>query len=590
MAHKKNLIDLLKRQMEQSTVDRKYSVTSKGIFFGKNLLSRSIIAVTELLQDADTSEVYIEVAFSSLINGVHNKAFKRSELLGNNIISDLVALGFDAQPSGEASLKELLASLIPDGKPKTLVKKTGWHSIGDKLVYVYGDKLITEEGSKAAFAIELDKKSNISVKGKFEDWKKNIADKVKGHFIMEGALGFSFAAPFIKFMPSTHCFAAVFHGKSSSGKTTTLQVAASVFGYAGEGSGSRIQSLRTTTNGLENLFSSCNDSICTLDELRTLGNVSLSQSMYMLSDSEGKARAKSDGSQQEKNKWETIALLSGEISGKEFMSKEASNAGSHVRCLDIDVENSVVRLTNSKDPSHAEFAENIKKSVSNYYGTAGAKYLQYIVNNYTESELSERLEDLHGYYVDLLTEKIKNQPDEVVRMLKNLSLAAVGLEMANEAGVLNHASEEEGGINYYPEIEDILFKLADRVLKNTQTISDADKGVINLKGFLCEDKIFGDKSNTYGFLTNVRGGKLYCIHTHKLTAISKYSERQVAQRLNNLELLHHNNGKRLKSRLKNPSGETVTVYAIKPKIFQLDDNLTFIKDEPIVLSRRERRK
>ena len=97
-------------------------------------------------------------------------------------------------------------------------------------------------------------------------------------------------------------------GTSSSGKTTALRVAASVWGRP-EG---YCRLWRSTANGLEGLASLHNDGLLILDELSQIDPKEAGEAAYLLANGQGKTRASRHGTAKASSRWSLLFLSAGQ--------------------------------------------------------------------------------------------------------------------------------------------------------------------------------------------------------------------------------------------------------------------------------------
>jgi putative DNA primase/helicase len=123
-----------------------------------------------------------------------------------------------------------------------------------------------------------------------------------------------------------------FRGGSSSGKSTLLYAAASVW-WAPEG----VRRWRSTDNGLEGIAERANSMLLALDELAEIDGSAADKAVYMLGNGQGKSRAKSNGQLGQAAHWQLMMLSSGEISLRQKLQEagRTAQAGQAVRALDI---------------------------------------------------------------------------------------------------------------------------------------------------------------------------------------------------------------------------------------------------------------
>ena len=97
-------------------------------------------------------------------------------------------------------------------------------------------------------------------------------------------------------------------GNSSTGKTTLLKLAASVWGESG-----LVHSWRATANGLEGVANRTSDVVLILDELGQLDSRDAATSLYMLASGVGKIRMNRNATLQDIKTWRAFMLSSGEM-------------------------------------------------------------------------------------------------------------------------------------------------------------------------------------------------------------------------------------------------------------------------------------
>lgn len=120
-------------------------------------------------------------------------------------------------------------------------------------------------------------------------------------------------------------------GPSSTGKTTVLFVACSVFGGR-----DYLQRWRATINGLEGVAIQHNDALLCLDELKQVDPREAGEVAYLLANGSGKQRANQHGGAREKYTWRLLFFSSGETSLADHMrtAGKKAHAGQETRLAD----------------------------------------------------------------------------------------------------------------------------------------------------------------------------------------------------------------------------------------------------------------
>jgi putative DNA primase/helicase len=218
-----------------------------------------------------------------------------------------------------------------------------------------------------------------------------------------------------------------FRGTSSSGKSTVLKVAASVWGKPDN----YCRLWRSTSNGLEGLAALYNDGLLILDELSQLDPKEAGEAAYLLANGQGKTRASRSGTVKQSSRWSLIFLSAREESLTALMAKagQRTNAGQEIRLADIEADAGLEMgiFENIHDQlSPATMALSLKEYASRYYGTVGVTWLNQVVAN--QQTIKRDLNDLIKTCVDTMT--LFNATGQVMRVARRLALVAIAGELA----------------------------------------------------------------------------------------------------------------------------------------------------------------
>lgn len=205
-----------------------------------------------------------------------------------DVIATLVDHGLElaAGKNTKERLLNLLRAWKPDQRLRT-VNRMGWVDDSQKS-FVLGSTLIgTDDVLPLAPPIGIG--AGLVSAGGADDWKGNVGMKCRGNPLMILAVSLAFSGPLLAALGLTggglH-----FRGASSSGKTTLLNLAASVWGDR-----RLITQWRATSNGLEAMAAALNDMLLPLDEIAEINARDLHGAIYMLANGVGKARMKMAG-------------------------------------------------------------------------------------------------------------------------------------------------------------------------------------------------------------------------------------------------------------------------------------------------------
>lgn len=271
-------------------------------------------------------------------------------------------------------LMEYISSSVPT-KEITLVSKTGFLNN----VYIRPGHVIG-----VAKEIVLDtaiRDESYVVSGTLQEWNDNVARWCVGNSRLIFAISTGFASLLLKpcSMPN---FGFHFVGNSSSGKTTCLNIAASMFGTP-----DYVSTWKSTDNAMENIAFRRNDSLLILDELSEISPSKAGDVAYMLANGQGKKRMDKNCNTRETMSWRLIFLSSGEVDLTSHMAEDSrtSKAGQKVRLLNIAAKASkdsfgiFENLMGFQDG--AEFSNYLRNKASKYYGTPSIAFIEKVLKD-----------------------------------------------------------------------------------------------------------------------------------------------------------------------------------------------------------------
>ncbi|MBR1734983.1 MAG: DUF927 domain-containing protein, partial [Alphaproteobacteria bacterium] len=176
---------------------------------------------------------------------------------GDQIRVHLISKGFvfSGNALSKRKLYEYIASSVPE-KEATLISKTGF----SENIYVRPDCVIGD-ATDEIIADESIQDDSYATSGSQQQWNDLIARWCVGNSRLIFAICAAFASIILKFC-NLQNFGFHFVGNSSSGKTTCLNIAASVFGNP-----KYVVSWKATDNAMETIAFRRNDSLLILDEL-----------------------------------------------------------------------------------------------------------------------------------------------------------------------------------------------------------------------------------------------------------------------------------------------------------------------------------
>ncbi len=360
-------------------------------------------------------------------DGVRHQWAMPLELLqgdGVDVRRELARLGL--QISTNKKGRDLLASFLqvwPVEARARCVERLGWHGG----VFVTPAESIGQDGEIVVFQNAAAIEPAYSVAGSVEEWRDAVARLAVGNSRLVFALSVAFAGALADVV-GEDSGGFHFRGASSSGKTTALKAAASVWGDPS----AYPRLWRATANGLEGLAALHNDGLLILDELSQIDPKEAGEAAYLLANGQGKARASRTGTARQSARWRLLFLSAGEESLTALMARAGrkTNAGQEIRLADLDADAGAgmgAFEALHDQPTPAALALVLKDAATKYHGAVGVAWLRCIVAD--RAKLADIIS--HGIKRFVADVAPKDAAGQVLRVARRFGLVAMAGELAS---------------------------------------------------------------------------------------------------------------------------------------------------------------
>jgi putative DNA primase/helicase len=335
-------------------------------------------------EEDKTQDWKLRVRFLTHEGSMQTEDIPREDILERNGMGPLLLnRGMDIELNGLKHLNLLLSGAKPE-RVITSVPRRGWR--GDVFI-INGDD-----------EFELDRRleGNFSQAGTLDDWKKNVAGFCGGNALAMFGITTMFVSPLLPWLSVEAD--GVYHivGATSSGKTSILRAAASVWGRGERGSkGGFIQSWLHTGNHLELMCEGHNHIGLTLDELSQLSPDAAADIAYKIAHGTGKGRMRADGGSRTTKTWRVVGLSSGEkgLDHLVAMSRRGGGrsrleGGAEVRFVSIPADGYQYRAFSELHgcADGGEYAVDLERRTNKYYGVAGPAFVDKLAKNFRQVE------------------------------------------------------------------------------------------------------------------------------------------------------------------------------------------------------------
>lgn len=317
------------------------------------------------------------------------------------VIGALAKLGLKLGSNPKA--KNLLVNLLKQAAPKkhlTSVTQPGWVD-EDFRTFSLGGAALGKDEVLPLYEDVTQRRVGFGVDGTLEGWRTDLGEKCRGNPMMILAASLSFSAPLLKIVGmdggGLH-----FRGMTSSGKSTLLRLAASVWG-----SPELVLQWRATDNGLEALAPFHNDLLLPLDEIGVITPRHLSAAIYMLSNGKAKARMSKEARLADVATWRIAIISSGELSVQDHLASGnlATKEGQEARLIDVEADTRTFGVFDdiygASDPG--QFAKDIQAAAASHFGAVGREFLEKLSRALGSEDykqvLRAKVADFHGTLV-----------------------------------------------------------------------------------------------------------------------------------------------------------------------------------------------
>ncbi len=298
-----------------------------------------------------------------------------------------------------AFLQDMIHQLEHRGLETKTINSFGWEDDG----FVIGSSLISANGELPVLLGSLvpdDLRQHLGVKGEIETW----VDLVDHIYNREGAEPYqflicaAFGAPLVKLVASDlwHGIPIALTGESGLGKTTTCQVACSMYGDPARFAISAHEAGTTMTALIHRLATMRNLPLI-MDELHGMRAADLPTLLYALSNGKPKLRQRQDGSPQGVGRmWDTLSFVTSNQGVNNILGTfDAHRAeATQLRVLEIalpkNFNQDVFPGINAKQLIEGDLLQQ-------HYGAVGRKYLQFLVAN--RERIATRLQRMRAKFV-----------------------------------------------------------------------------------------------------------------------------------------------------------------------------------------------
>ncbi|MDU6115399.1 MAG: DUF927 domain-containing protein [Paeniclostridium sordellii] len=297
-------------------------------------------------------------------NGVKKEiTMDRSEYLNPTNLIAKQNIGLDVMRDNVNSLSQHFRNEEERAQRINIHKTLGFGKYEDTEIY----KLYKCIGIDSTY--EGDKE--IKPKGSRETYIKMIKEDILGYPQLELILSIGLSAVVLGYVGeelSLDTQIVHLYGNSTTGKSTALKLAISLFGYPDVKKSGLFSTYNATENALIKQLEGIKGVPFAFDEISMSKTKNFTDMIYKISNGVDKARLNKNSEQVKKEPWLTTIMSNGE---KSLVGSANKNAGIHVRVLEFES----IMWTKS-----SEHSERINSVILDNYGHLGFEFAEYLMD------------------------------------------------------------------------------------------------------------------------------------------------------------------------------------------------------------------
>lgn len=341
--------------------------------------------ILSIEEDIDTSVHSATIAYT-FFDEVKYITVPRSTYLQRRKLLELQDFGIDITEDNASSLTKFFKE---EEEKKMATKKYTHSSLGFSR---YNDKLIFKHYKAIGIDSTYNGPYDVRPRGSYGDYMSMVKDEVLGNPLMEFILVSGLSSVLLAYLSDEYSLdSLVIHlvSDSTTGKSTALKLAASLWSVTDVKADSLFSSYNGTNNAILNKLTGFFGIPYCLDEISMSSMPNYTSFTYTLVNGVDKERLSKDSKLLEKKSWLVTLLSNGERS---ILGLASKNKGIAARVFEIK---------NETFTRNAENAETIQRVIQKNYGLVGPKYAEYILSLKKE-DICKRFEEIREDFSNLV--------------------------------------------------------------------------------------------------------------------------------------------------------------------------------------------
>ncbi len=284
------------------------------------------------------------------------------------------------------------------------------------------------------------KKSAYAPLGSLETWRDTVGHMARENPLVAAAIACAFAGPLLSLIGARDGIGLHLHARTSSGKSTAGDCAASVWGNP-------VDVLHTwdgTTYGLTRTAEYANDGLLYLDEIGAGDARKIGPAIYTMLNGVSRIQGNKDGGVVASRSWRLTMISTGEVGMAQYLAEggQTPRGGQEIRLLDVPADQGAYRafdcIHGRKDGD--AFSVELTAAARANYGTVGPAFVAWLAER--QGQVKQWVDATQA---DMLAAIETEHPDAAPaakRATRKWGVLVAAAEMASEAGLTGWTREE----------------------------------------------------------------------------------------------------------------------------------------------------
>ena len=276
--------------------------------------------------------------------------------------------------------------------------------------------------------------------GTLESWRENVGALARDNPLAVVSIACALAGPLLSLIDAKDGIGLHLYTTSSSGKSTTAEAAASVWGHPAR----TMHTWSGTALGLALASESANDLMLYLDEIGAGDARKIGPAIYQMLNGVSKLQGARDGGTIASRSWRLGLISTGEVGMSQYLAEggQTPRGGQEIRLLDIPADQGKYKAF---DCIHGRadggvFANDLSAAALAHYGTLGREFVLW---------LAPRKAEVRAWVADTQARMLKAVPEgaapTVQRATRKFGVLCAAVEMASAASLTGWTKEEASG-------------------------------------------------------------------------------------------------------------------------------------------------